>query len=120
MTHTDGLQDSEKGISHVARLLGVQPDHLVGGLNLVQAGAVLGVGASTVRQRALHGSIGCQRDGRSWRFFWWHLADYLVARECHASTVTTADQPGDHVHAHAHHRADVESEARELGLLDNG
>jgi len=65
----------------VAAALGLAPEELQGGLNLVVAARLLGIAPSTLRQRALAGKIGYQRDGRAWRFFHWHLAAYLQSRE---------------------------------------
>ena len=74
-------------IASTARLLGLAPDQLIGGLNLVDAARLLGIAPSTLRARALAGEIGYQRDGRAWRFFWWHLWRYLARREHGASEV---------------------------------
>ena len=109
-------------LEEMARLLGVEPELLRGGLNLVAAANVLGIAASTLRQRALHGLIGCERDGRRWIFRWWHLAAYMQRRERQAAElagrqrpraidrtldpeVDCAGQPG------------LEAEARALGLI---
>ncbi len=69
------------GIENAAKLLGVESDALIGGLNLVEASELLGISPSTLRLRAIRGHIGCQRDGRAWRFYYWHLAEYIERRE---------------------------------------
>ena len=101
----------------VAHLLGVEPEDLTGGLNLVQAAKLLGIAPSTLRQRALAGEIGCQRDGRAWRFYWWHLARYLEEREwpAHESVVSavSASRPG----SGSLEGEDILLEAERLGLL---
>lgn len=84
--------DASDGLQDTARLLGVSPSYLRGGLNLTEAGELLGIAPSTVRRRARQGKLGFQRDGRAWRFFWWHLRDYLRRRE-HGSDLSGADKP---------------------------
>jgi len=74
----EGFPESLQG---VAQLLGVEPDDLVGGLDLCRASRLLGLSASALRLRAMRGLIGYQRDGRAWRFYWWHLAQYVANRE---------------------------------------
>lgn len=70
----------EKTMDAVAADLGVEPESLIGGLDLPTAARLLGIGVSTLRQRALAGKIGHARDGRRWVFAWRDLAEYLDAR----------------------------------------
>ena len=72
------------GMGGVAEELGVAPEDLVGGLDLVQAARLLGIGVSTLRQRALSGQISYARDGKRWIFSWRDIAGYLERRHCSA------------------------------------
>ena len=100
-------------IHETAKLLGIATDELRDGLNLKQAGRVLGIAASTVRRRALNGDIGYQRDGRAWRFCWWHLLNYVRSRE------QSADTPGKTGHRAAPKKKSqaVTRRAKEFGLI---
>ena len=101
----------------VADLLGVTPERLIGGLNLVDASQLLGIAPSTLRQRAFAGDIGHQRDGRSWRFFWWHLGDYVMARERAASVPSSGKSANRPMPSSTEAGHDLDAEARNLGLL---
>ena len=109
-------------LESTADLLGLDREQLVGGLNLVQASRVLGIAPSTLRQRALDGRIGCQRDGRAWRFFFWHLQDYLDRRERPVASAGTGRVREEAVgsrkaSASSEYKGDVLVEAKELGLI---
>ncbi len=106
----------------MADLLGLQRDQLLGGLNLVEAARVLGIVPSTLRQRALAGKIGHQRDGRAWRFYWWHLGAYLTARERPAASGSSEGNYVENVRRRGEAELegdanDTEAEAIKLGLL---
>ena len=105
-------EPSEK-LQETARLLGVTPGYLRGGLNLPEAGELLGIAASTLRRRALEGKIGFQRDGRAWRFFWWHLRNYLQRREHNTQRGSEAGLNPTRQEG----RSDVAEQAKELGLI---
>ena len=112
-------QPNDTDLGRAASLLGIAPEELIGGLNLVEAGRLLGISPSTLRSRALQGKIGCQRDGRAWRFFWWHLADYLADRE-HAADPNTTHGPKLCASQATRARAEsdnVAAEAEALGLI---
>ena len=103
-------------ITDAARLLGVEAEELVGGVNLVEAARLLGVAPSTVRQRALAGRIGHRRDGRRWIFSAEDLAEYVdahhqPAREGASAEATSRARP------RAVADAEVWEEAKELGLV---
>lgn len=101
-------------IETTARLLGVEVDELRGGLNLIQAAGLLGIGVSTLRQRALDGEIGYQRDGRRWLFYWWHLAAYLNMRE---SVMTRGKEVKEVFHSTTRGDNNVLEDAKSMGLL---
>ena len=108
----------------IAEILGIHQDDFIGGLDLVKAARVLGIAPSTLRQRALAGQVGFQRDGRRWIFSWADLAAY-VGRRQHA--VWAGDERGVPAaqngnggggrRAARREREEVEAEARRLGLL---
>ncbi len=107
--------------AEMASLLGVDPSVLIGGLNLVKAANVLGIAASTLRQRALSGQIGYERDGRRWIFSWRHITEYKQRRE-HAPTRSTPSGGilPRLIGTASGRRRDaetIEAEARALGLL---
>ena len=104
-------------IDSTAALLGVESEELRGGLNLVEAARVLGIAPSTLRQRALRGRIGHQRDGRRWLFYWHHLADYIKAREHPIAGSVETQKSAVARPLHRSPAADVEAEARTLGLV---
>ena len=109
-------------ITSTAKLLGLDPEQLIGGLNLVEAARFLGIAPSTLRERAVAGKIGCQRDGRAWRFFWWHLSDYLARREHSASEGPRGgpSRESSEVDTYLNMRGgveDVRREAERMGLL---
>ena len=115
--------DARRGLEDVAQLLGVEEQHLEGGLNLVEAGRLLGIAPSTLRQRALQGRISYQRDGRAWRFFWWHIRDYLQEREHEAVSPVKVNvgRPGQDVSqtdVEETDELDWQKEAFGLGLLN--
>lgn len=107
----------EADLEMTAKLLGVPPGELVGGLNLVQAAQLLGIAPSTLRLRGLAGKIGCQRDGRAWRFFWWHISAYLARRERPMEDMSIAT--GEPVRPERSKGLTHEAfaEAKEIGLL---
>ena len=120
-TLTD-IDECRGDLESTAKALGVAPDQLVGGLNLVEAAKVLGVVPSTLRHRALQGLIGCQRDGRRWIFTWQDLDEYIKKRRRPANPSGNGRVflrfPGtDKIAAHAAHDPDVEAQAKEMGLL---
>ena len=103
-------------LNETARLLGVEAERLVGGLNLVVASRLLGISPSTLRQRALRSRIGYQRDGRAWRFFWWHLAEYIERRECLTTASGEASEAGPIPRGTTEDR-EVIAAAAKLGLI---
>jgi len=93
-----------------------EPEELIGGLNLVEAARVLGIAPSTLRQRALNNQIGYQRDGRGWRFYWYHLGEYLRNREGPARSAASTHSVGrPQEKATVHERAI--REGKKLGLI---
>ena len=106
-------------IEAVASALGMSSDRLVGGMNLPQTAHRLGCSPSKLRQLALDGHINHIRFGRSWRFHWQHIGEFLSANE---------NKPRPSI-ANAHDRrarvsavrgtptTDLEDEARAFGLL---
>ncbi len=104
----------------VAHCLGVDPGQLLGGLNLVEAAEVLGIAPSTLRQRALAGRIGFQRDGKAWRFFFWHMSEYLEHREHPAGEPDCSHRSKSKHTRRVRPRADdadIKARAQELGLI---
>lgn len=63
--------------AELARFLNIDEERLHGPLNLVEAAPLLGIAASTLRQHALAGHIGYMRIGRTWRFTWQDLAEFV-------------------------------------------
>jgi hypothetical protein len=115
------MTDREDNIENTAKLLGVDEDELIGGLNLPEASRLLGIAPSTLRQRALNGHIGYQRDGRSWIFYWWHLSDYLNKREHPADERTggTSGEGGQGIRPGKARVSEKElKKARQMGLID--
>jgi hypothetical protein len=112
-------RSAEDGVEGTAHVLGVPPDDLIGGLDLVQASRVLGIAPSTLRSRALAGKIGYRRDGRAWRFMWWHLRDYVVVTDSSASEtgVVHGDVASGPRRGGVHLDEGVLEEAKRLGLL---
>mgnify|MGYP006296214291 CR=1 FL=1 len=103
-----------ENIEDVSEVLAVPVCTLLGGLNLVQMGEILGISPSTVRQKALDGQIGYCRFGRSWKFYWWSLAAYFNEHYVEPIAPPEARSIAD---SEAHDFMDWEAEARELGLL---
>jgi excisionase family DNA binding protein len=86
---------------------------------LVEAAGLLGVAASTLRQRALTGKISHARDGRRWVFSWSDIAQYLESRwvPSYESGATEAQEKA-HQCPHPLHADDtITAEAHALGLL---
>ena len=103
-----------ESIEDVAEFLVVPVCTLQGGLNLVQMGELLGISPSTVRQKALDGQIGYCRFGRSWKFYWWSLADYFNDHYVEPKAPGAEAKQEDSVKLDEPY---WEAEARELGLL---
>jgi hypothetical protein len=71
----------KKNLKTTARLLGIHPECLRGGLNLVEAADLLGLSPSGLRNMAFRGDIAYQRYGRRWSFKWWHMFEFLEEHE---------------------------------------
>ncbi len=67
-------------VEELADWLGVDKELFAGGLDLPSASRVLGIGISTLRNRALKGEIRVQRDGCRWIFSWQDIAEYIEQR----------------------------------------
>ncbi len=114
------MRTLDSSLEMCAERLRIDPDELVGGLNLTQAARLLGIAASTLRERALAGKIGAQRDGKRWIFFWWHLEEYLEAREFTprpCENRTAGRIPGKSKSKRGLLPPDVEKEAKAMGLI---
>ena len=114
--------EADTSIDDLAQSLAVDREDLVGGLNLPEAARLLGIAVSTLRERALVGAIGCQRDGRRWIFSWEDLAQYLERRRCSVRCGDYSVRPGEERRRSVKSRGrrekeDVEREARRLGLI---
>jgi len=110
--------DASKTLEETAHRLGVSPDHLRGGLNLVEAADLLGIAASTLRRRALAGKILYSRDGRRWIFYPGDIVDYC--RKRHKPAEPTTDEPGKEVEASNRSeggRRTTEATAKNMGLI---
>lgn len=116
----DRTATEDADIYTAARLLGVDPADLLGGVGLATAAKLLGIGLSTLRQRALAGKIACQRDGRRWIFSACDLGNYVLSRRVAAGADGRSGGPhqlADRAGAPAHATKSVEDEAKEFGLL---
>ena len=104
-----------ESIDELAAFLGISKEELQGGLDLPSAASLLGIGTSTLRQRALNGRIAYSRDGRRWLFSWRDIAKYIQRRhrpvnpETGSSTNKPSRKPREH--------KSTTDAPREMGLL---
>ncbi len=104
-------------IGAVADFLGTDKEILVGGVDLPTGSRLLGIGVSTLRQRAIDGEIGHRRDGHRWIFHWQDLAEYVQRRHHGPRTAhTTGDAEGSATPIRSDADTSIAEQADTLGL----